>query len=110
MTRKKKILVATGGGDCPGLNAVIRAIVKKAPGQYGLEVVGSIDAFNGVVSEHMELKVLDIATVSGIHVRGGTMIGTSNRGGPFHWPFKQPDASWVFKDRSDELIRKLEHL
>jgi ATP-dependent phosphofructokinase / diphosphate-dependent phosphofructokinase len=110
MARKKKILVATGGGDCPGLNAVIRAIVKKATGQCNWEVVGSINAFNGVLSEPMELKVLDMAAVSGIHVRGGTIIGTTNRGGPFHWPVKQSDASWGFKDRSDEMIRKLKHL
>ena len=48
MTRRKRILVATGGGDCPGLNAVLRAIVKKATGQHNWEVLGSIDAFNGV--------------------------------------------------------------
>jgi len=68
MTRRKRILVATGGGDCPGLNAVLRAIVKKATGQHNWEVLGSIDAFNGVLSEPMQLKVLDLAAVSGIHV------------------------------------------
>jgi phosphofructokinase-like protein len=109
MVRKTRILVATCGGDCPGLNAVIRAIVKKATGQYNWEVVGSVDAFNGVLYEPMELKVLDMAAVSGIHVRGGTIIGTTNRGGPFHWPIRQPDGSWDFVDRSDELIRKLGH-
>lgn len=109
MTRRKRILVATGGGDCPGLNAVLRAIVKKATGQYNWEVVGSIDAFNGVLYEPMELKVLDLATVSGIHVRGGTIIGTTNRGGPFHWPVKRADGTWGTEDRSDELIRRLQY-
>jgi ATP-dependent phosphofructokinase / diphosphate-dependent phosphofructokinase len=109
MAKKTRILVATSGGDCPGLNAVIRAIVKKATGQYNWEVVGSMDAFNGVLYEPMELKVLDLAAVSGIHVRGGTIIGTTNRGGPFQWPFKLPDGSWGFEDRSDELIRRLRH-
>jgi len=101
--------VATGGGDCPGLNAVLRAIVKKATGQYNWEVLGSIDAFNGVLSEPMQLKVLDLAAVSGIHVRGGTIIGTTNRGGPFHWPIRRSDGTWGTEDRSDELIRRLQY-
>ncbi len=109
MTRRKRILVATGGGDCPGLNAVLRAIVKKATGQYNWEVLGSIDAFNGVLSEPMQLKVLDLAAVSGIHVRGGTIIGTTNRGGPFHWPIRRSDGTWGTEDRSDELIRRLQY-
>jgi phosphofructokinase-like protein len=109
MPRKKRILIATGGGDCPGLNAVIRAIVKKATRQYNWEVIGSIGAFDGVLHEPMELRVLDMAAVSGIHVRGGTIIGTSNRGGPFEWPIKRPNGSWEFVDRSDELIRKLQY-
>lgn len=109
MTRRKRILVATGGGDCPGLNAVLRAIVKKATGQHNWEVLGSIDAFNGVLSEPMQLKVLDLAAVSGIHVRGGTIIGTTNRGGPFHWPVKRSDGTWGTEDRSDELIRRLQY-
>jgi 6-phosphofructokinase 1 len=109
MTRRKRILVATGGGDCPGLNAVLRAIVKKATGQHNWEVLGSIDAFNGVLSEPMQLKVLDLAAVSGIHVRGGTIIGTTNRGGPFHWPVKRSDGTWGSEDRSDELIRRLQY-
>jgi 6-phosphofructokinase 1 len=110
MHPRPRILVATGGGDCPGLNAVLRAIVKKATGQYGWEVLGSIDAFNGLLADPMELKVLDLATVSGIHVRGGTIIGTTNRGGPFDWPVPQPDGSWVCEDRSDDLLRRLEGL
>jgi phosphofructokinase-like protein len=109
MTRRKRILVATGGGDCPGLNAVLRAIVKKATGQYNWEVVGSVDAFNGVLSEPMELKILDLQAVSGIHVRGGTIIGTTNRVGPFHWPVKRADGTWGSEDRSDELIRRLQY-
>ena len=109
MAKRKRILVATGGGDCPGLNAVLRAIVKKATGQYNWEVLGSIDAFNGVLSEPMQLKVLDLAAVSGIHVRGGTIIGTTNRGGPFHWPVKRSDGTWSAEDRSDELIRRLQY-
>ncbi|MEW5977166.1 MAG: ATP-dependent 6-phosphofructokinase [Acidobacteriota bacterium] len=109
MTRRKRILIATGGGDCPGLNAVIRAVVRKATRDYNWEVLGSIDAFNGILYEPMELKILDRAAVSGIHVRGGTILGTTNRGGPFQWPIQNADGTWRFEDRSDELIRKLEY-
>jgi 6-phosphofructokinase 1 len=110
MAKPKRILVLTGGGDCPGLNAVIRGIVKKATGHLGWQVVGSIDGFNGVLLDPMELKDLDLAAVSGIHIRGGTIIGTTNRGGPFHWPVKQPDGTWSYIDRSADLLRRLREL
>jgi phosphofructokinase-like protein len=109
MKRRKRILVATGGGDCPGLNAVIRAIVRKATGEYNWEVVGSIDAFNGVLMEPMELRILDFESVSGIHQRGGTIIGTTNRGGPFEWPLLHSDGTYTYEDRSDEMIRRLQY-
>ncbi len=106
---KKRVLVVTGGGDCPGLNAVIRAIVKRASQEYNWEVLGSYQAFNGVLREPMELIVLDDKKVSGIHVKGGTIIGTTNKGGPFAWPIKDKDGKWTTVDRSDELIRKLQY-
>ena len=106
---KKRVLVATGGGDCPGLNAVIRGIVKRAAQERDWEVVGSYQAFNGVLYEPMELMILDEKTVSGIHVKGGTIIGTTNKGGPFAWPIKDNDGKWTSVDRSDELIRKLQY-
>jgi len=106
---KKRVLVATGGGDCPGLYAVIRGIVKRAAQERDWEVVGSYQAFNGVLYEPMELMTLDEKTVSGIHVKGGTIIGTTNKGGPFAWPIKDNDGKWTSVDRSDELIRKLQY-
>lgn len=106
---KNRILVATGGGDCPGLNAVIRGIVKRASQERDWEVLGSYQAFNGVLREPMELMVLGENKVSGIHVKGGTIIGTTNKGGPFAWPVKNKDGSWTSVDRSDELIRKLQY-
>ena len=75
-----RIGVLTGGGDCPGLNAVIRAIVRKAEGQHGDEVVGFYDAWDGVM-EGRSVR-LDTAHVRGILPRGGTILGT-RRGGPF---------------------------
>ncbi len=105
-----RILVATGGGDCPGLNAVIRAIVKRASQEKDWEVIGSIQSFNGVLKEPTEVVVLDKKMVSGIHVRGGTIIGTTNKGGPFAWPVKNNDGTWDYVDRSDEMIRKLKYI
>jgi len=107
---KKRVLVATGGGDCPGLNAVIRAIVHRASKEKNWEVVGSINAFDGILNEPQEIVVLDEKKVTGIHIRGGTIIGTTNKGGPFSWPIKQTDGTWTTADRSDEMIRRLQYL
>ncbi len=107
---RKRVLVATGGGDCPGLNAVIRAIVMRASKERDWEVIGSINAFDGVLNEPNEIVVLDEKAVSGIHIRGGTMIGTTNKGGPFAWPIKNNDGSWGSADRSDEMLRRLQYL
>ncbi|MDY0200173.1 MAG: ATP-dependent 6-phosphofructokinase [Bacteroidales bacterium] len=106
----KRVLVATGGGDCPGLNAVIRAVVKRAEQETNWEVIGSIESFNGILREPTEIRVLDERSVAGIHVQGGTIIGSTNKGGPFAWPIKNNDGTWDYVDRSDEMIRKLKYL
>ncbi|NLM91886.1 MAG: ATP-dependent 6-phosphofructokinase [Bacteroidales bacterium] len=103
-------MVATGGGDCPGLNAVIRAIVLRAAKERDWEVVGSINAFDGILNEPNEIVVLTEKEVAGVHIRGGTIIGTTNKGGPFAWPIKNPDGSWGEADRSDEMLRRLQYL
>ncbi len=105
----KRVLVVTGGGDCPGLNAVIRGIVKRACQESDWEVLGSIEAYNGVLKEPKEIVRLDKARVAGIHVKGGTIIRTTNKGGPFAWPIENADGSWTTVDRSDELIRILKY-
>ena len=106
---KKRVLVATGGGDCPGLNAVIRAIVKRAS-EEDWEVYGSVQAFNGVLKESEEIVLLDKKAVAGIHFRGGTIIGTTNKGGPFSWPVQNEDGTWTTVDRSDFMLKKLKEL
>ncbi len=104
----KKILVCTGGGDCPGLNAVIRGIVKAAKSDGGsYEVWGSIEAFNGILKDKQELVLLSNEAVRGIHVTGGTIIKTTNRGNPLDFPVQQEDGSWTTIDRSDELVQKI---
>jgi 6-phosphofructokinase 1 len=65
----KRVMVLTGGGDCPGLNAVIRAIVKRASQETDWEVLGSIKAFDGILNEPTELMILDSEKVAGIHTR-----------------------------------------
>lgn len=106
----KRVLVATGGGDCPGLNAVIRAVVHRAQQEKDWEVIGSINAFDGVLNEPQEIVILDEKKVEGIHIRGGTIIGTTNKGGPLAWPIKNTDGAWTTADRSDEMIRRLQYL
>jgi len=106
----KKVLVVTGGGDCPGLNAVIRAIVKRASQEKNCEVIGSIESYNGILSDPMEVVVLNEHAVAGIHVRGGTIIGTTNKGGPFNWPQQNSDGSWTTVDRSEELLKRISDL
>ena len=107
---KKRVLVLTGGGDCPGLNAVIRSIVRSSERTDDWEVIGSIRSFDGVLNEPMEIKVLDSKEVAGIHFRGGTILKTTTKGGPFLWPIKNPDGTWGAADRSDELLRRLQYL
>lgn len=106
----KRALIVTGGGDCPGLNAVIRAVVKRAAIEKDWEIVGSIEAFNGILREPTEIIILDENAVSGIHYRGGTILQTTNKGGPFAWPIKNKDGSWTIADRSDEMLRKLQYM
>lgn len=106
---KKRLLVATGGGDCPGLNAVIRAIVKRASQEHNWEVLGSLDAFNGILMDPMRIVELSPKRVAGIHVKGGTIIGTTNRGGPFNWPVKNADGTWTTVDRSKDLLDRLRY-
>jgi 6-phosphofructokinase 1 len=84
----KKIGILTGGGDCPGLNAVIRSIAKPAMTQFNSTVIGILDGFEGLVEGRMrELTPKDVA---GIVNMGGTILGTSNKGNPFKYPVETP--------------------
>jgi 6-phosphofructokinase 1 len=75
----KQIGILTGGGDAPGLNAVIRAVVRTAIGEFGMKCIGIEDSFEGILGETHTMK-LTKRTVSGILPRGGTILGTRNRG------------------------------
>ena len=106
----KKVLILTGGGDCPGLNAVIRGIYKRAHREKNWEIYGSIEAFNGVFRDPPELVRLTSSKTGGIHVKGGTILKTTNKGNPIKFPSRQTDGSIVFIDRSDELVKRLKDL
>lgn len=104
----KRIAISTGGGDAPGLNAVIRAAVLSAINR-GWEVYGIRDGYNGLLmpEQYLEggLVRLTRERVRGITHLGGTIIGTTNRGNPLRYPIKGPDGTLIEIDRSDELIR-----
>lgn len=103
----KKVLVLTGGGDCPGLNAVIRAVAKRARKERNWEIFGSIEAFNGVLNEPQEIVRLTSSRTKGIHVKGGTILKTTNKSNPIKFPVTQKDGTVKFEDRSDELVKRL---
>ncbi len=98
-----RIAISTGGGDAPGLNAVIRAVVVAAVGR-GWEVLGVGRGFGGLLGED-EIVPLDRRSVRGLTPVGGTILGTTNRGNPFAWPARQADGSVTAVDRSDEVMR-----
>lgn len=102
------IAILTGGGDAPGLNSVIRAVVKTARLQYGAYVLGIPDGYDGLVQK-AEPWHLDLPEVAGLLYRGGTILGTSNRGDPFHYPVEK-DGQIVREDKSADLIECLREL
>ena len=97
-----RIAISTGGGDAPGLNAVIRAAVLSAT-RRGWDVLGIKRGFAGLLGDD-EVVPLTPQSVRGIAHLGGTILGTTNRGSPFNYPVRQPDGSHVYIDRSDELV------
>lgn len=104
----KKIGISTGGGDCPGLNAVIRAVVRSARIHYSWDVIGIEDGFDGLIFAR-DLKNLDEASISGILHRGGTILGTTNRGNPFkHTDYVNGEK--VEKDLSHKIIENVKIL
>ncbi|MBI5143979.1 MAG: ATP-dependent 6-phosphofructokinase [Candidatus Omnitrophica bacterium] len=105
--KRKRIAILTGGGDCPGLNAVIRAVTKKAILEFGWDVIGIEDGYEGLVyNKHRRLTYND---VSGILTQGGTILGTSNRANPYKYPVTEKKKA-VFKDMSKAAIRNIKKL
>ena len=105
----QRILVLTGGGDAPGMNAVLRAFVKAAL-NLGLEVWGSEDAFEGLIDEPTRVVRLKLADIIGILPRGGSILGCSNRSNPFEYIVDGLDGAPYQKDCSQRVLDKLDEL
>jgi phosphofructokinase-like protein len=100
----KKIGILTGGGDCPGLNAVIRAATRTAILKYGLEVVGLKNGYRGLYLG--QTVKLDLDTISGILPRGGTILYSSNKDNLFQYPFEE-NGQTVYRDVSDVGVKNI---
>ncbi len=99
MIKAKRVGILTSGGDCSGLNAVIRAVVRRAR-DYDMEVYGIKGATQGLMNRPVEAELLDVKKVSGILRYGGTILGTVNKGNPFAFPM----GDGTVQDRSGEVI------
>ena len=99
----RRLGILTGGGDCPGLNAVIRAVAKTAILQYGIEVIGIEDGFQGLI-EH-RVRPLSTKDVSGILTRGGTILGSNNKANPSHYcTGRTPSGEPIWEDVSEKCM------
>jgi len=103
----RRVAINTGGGDAPGLNAVIRSAVISGIGR-GWEMFGIRDGYNGLLDPEAYsdggVIPLNRESVRGITHLGGTILGTTNRGNPLEYPVLQPDGTFELVDRSDEII------
>ncbi len=110
-SRIKRVALSTGGGDAPGLNAVIRAATLAARNR-DWDVVGIRDGFNGLLlpEEYPDGGLIELTRdrVRGIIHQGGTIIGTTNRGNPIAYPVQQSDGTWIEVDRTEELLGRFE--
>ena len=106
-----RVAINTGGGDAPGLNAVIRAATLSAINR-GWEVYGIRDGYDGILKpeDYPEGGIIPLTrdSVRGITHLGGTIIGTTNRGNPLAFPVQNDDGSWIEVDRSDEIVKALQ--
>ena len=108
MTQKvNRVLILTGGGDAPGLNAVLRAFVKHAT-ERDLEVLGAEDGFAGLLETQPRIRELHREDVRGILPKGGSVLGCSNRANPFAWKGDQHDEEP--RDVSDLVVERLKDL
>ncbi len=98
-----RIAILTGGGDCAGLNAVIRAVTKKAILECGCQVIGIEDGYEGLINNRY--RPLDYADVSGILTLGGTILGTSNKADPYSYA-----SGDGFVDRSHDVVENIKNM
>jgi 6-phosphofructokinase 1 len=101
----RRVCVLTGGGDAPGLNAVVRAFVK-CGSELGLEILGSEDGFEGLIRGDRIVK-LKPSSVRGILPRGGSILGCSNRANPFAYPGRDAQGKEIYTDESDRVLQHI---
>ena len=106
-SKVKKIAILTNGGDAPGLNAVIRAIVKTGR-TYGVECYGFIEGYKGLL-ENNYVKLDLQSNASGLLIKGGTIIGTSNSTNVFNYKVKNEDGTEEYKDLSDVCVQNIKN-
>jgi hypothetical protein len=102
-----RVGILTGGGDCPGLNAVIRAAAKTLF-SGGVEVLGFRDGYRGIIEK--DWMPIDKRAISGLLHRGGTILGTNNRDNPFNFPVVTAEGKTEYCDVSDQLLQNMQQL
>jgi ATP-dependent phosphofructokinase / diphosphate-dependent phosphofructokinase len=107
MRKNKSIAMLSGGGDCPGTNAVIRAVAKKAMIQFGMNVIGIEDGYEGLITR--QWRKLNYSDVSGILTLGGTILGTSNKADPFRYGVEK-GKKLEYRDLSKTVIANIKRL
>jgi ATP-dependent phosphofructokinase / diphosphate-dependent phosphofructokinase len=105
----KRIGILTGGGDAPGLNAVIRAVVLTAQRKHGWDVIGIREGFDGMLAR-LPIIELDLGRVHNLLAMGGTILGAANRGSPFARPMQKPDGTIDYIDVSHEALERMAEL
>ena len=105
--KRERIAILTGGGDCPGINAVIRAVAKKAINEKNMEVIGIEDGYHGIVNNRY--RTLRYDDVSGVLTLGGTILGTSKTANPYRYAVKKGEKI-EFQDLSKIAIQNIERL
>ncbi|MFL5318784.1 MAG: ATP-dependent 6-phosphofructokinase [Myxococcaceae bacterium] len=108
MPTKLRLGVLTGGGDCPGLNALIRGVVKRGVNEFGHEFVGIMDGYRGLMEPDLA-GPLTVEDTRGILPRGGTILGTSNKANPFGYAVKE-NGKFVEKDLSEVALKRYKEL
>ena len=106
---KKRVAINTGGGDAPGLNAVIRAATL-AGMRRGWEMYGIRNGYRSLTEPGDKLIPLNRDVVQGITLLGGTILGTANRGNPFEMPFLNDQGEWELRDESDHIVEEFHKL
>ena len=104
---RKRVGILTGGGDCPGINAVIRAVARKAMIEDDADIIGIEDGYEGLVNN--KYRKLELKDLSGILTLGGTILGTSKKANPYRYAIKQGDKL-IFKDLSKRALYNIDRM